>query len=183
VQFDSSSEGISKVTYRLFYGAALAALALQPAPAQAAPVSSPTQSDGKALILVPLTLTKIQDLDFGSVIPSAAPGTVTINPGTGIRTFTGGAVGVASDAGDRAYFAGAGSPSQQVLVALSPPVELTSAGGDTIPISMTMDGPPMRTIDPTARTFFVGVGGILQIAADQAEGAYSADFWVTAIYQ
>jgi len=171
------------VDSRLFFGAALAALALQPVPAVAAPVAPSTQADGKALILVPLTLTKITDLDFGSVIPSSTPGTVTIDAGSGDRSFGGGATGVASDDGDHAWFGGAGSPSQQVLVALSPPVELTSAGGDVVPIAMTLDGPPMRTIDPTTRTFFVGVGGILQIAADQPEGAYSADFWVTAIYQ
>jgi hypothetical protein len=162
--------------------AGLAAAAL-PSAATAAPQPAATDADGRALILVPLTLTKIDDLDFGAVVPSSTPGTVTINAATGARTFTGGAAGVASDAGNRAYFGGAGSPSQQVLIALSPPVELTNAGGDTIPITMSLDGPPMRTIDPVSRAFFVGVGGILQIAADQAEGDYSADFWVTAIYQ
>lgn len=169
-------------TLTMIAAAGLAALAL-PAPAAAAPEPAAIDADGRALILVPLTLTKIDDLSFGTVVPSSSPGTVTISPTTGARTFTGGVVGVTSDAGNRAYFGGAGSPSQQVLVALSPPVELTSAGGDVIPIAMSLDGPPFRTIDPTTRAFFVGVGGTLQIAADQAEGDYSADFWVTAIYQ
>ena len=91
---------------------------------------------------------------------------------------------VSGDAGFRGYFGGAGSPNQQVLVALSPPVELKDAAGDVIPVlGMTLDGPPMRTIDPTTRAFFVGVGGTLSIGPDQAEGAYSANFWVTAVYQ
>lgn len=161
---------------------AATALAASPAAAQAVPALN--NSDGRALILIPLTLTKIDDLDFGGVIPSTLAGTVTVNAGTGARSFTGGVTGIASDAGNRAYFGGAGSPSQLVLVALSPPVELTSAGGDTIPVlGLTLDGPPVRTIDPVTRTFFVGVGGTLQIAADQPEGEYSAEFWVTAIYQ
>ena len=166
----------------LIGAASLAATALFATAAEAA--TPATQADGQALILVPLTLTKLDDLDFGSVIPSTVPGTVTINAATGARTFLGGVTGVPSDAGFRAYFAGAGTPSQQVLVALSPPVSLTSGAGDTIPVlGLTLDGAPMRTIDPVTRTFFVGVGGTLQIAANQPEGIYSADFWVTAVYQ
>ena len=161
-----------------------AAIALGSVPAAAAPVQATNDSDGRALILVPLTLTKIEDLDFGAVIPSGSAGTVTINAATGARTFSGGVTGVASDAGFRAYFGGAGSPNQQVIVAISPPTDLVSAGGDLIPVmGLTLDGPPMRTIDPIARTFFVGVGGTLQIAANQPEGEYSAEFWVTALYQ
>lgn len=169
---------------RLFQSAALAAIAFAPVPAAAAPVAASNDSDGKALILVPLTLTKIDDLDFGSLVPSASGGTVSINASTGARTVSGGVSGVASAAGNRAYFAGAGSPSQQVLLALSPPVQLTSVAGDTIPVMrLTLDGPPMRTIDPVTRAFYVGVGGSLSIAANQPEGDYSADFWLTAIYQ
>ena len=161
----------------------MAALALGAAPAAAAPVPATTDADAEALILIPLTLVKIDDLDFGTVVRSSVAGTVSINPGTGARTVTGGVTEVAGDPGNRAYFAGAGSANQQVLLALSPPVELTSAAGDTIPVSgLTLDGPPLRTID-SSRAFYVGVGGTLQIAADQPEGDYNADFWLTAIYQ
>lgn len=164
--------------------AGLAATALVAAPAAAAPVPATTDADGRALLLVPLTLVKIDDLDFGSVIRSSAAGTVTIDPSTGARTLAGGVTGVTSDAGNRAYFAGAGTPNQQVLLALSPPVALVSAGGDLIPVvGMTLDGPPIRTIDPVTRAFYVGVGGTIQVAADQPEGDYNADFWLTAIYQ
>lgn len=166
----------------LIGAASLAAAGLLSAPASAA--TPATQADGQALILVPLTLTKLDDLDFGSVIPSPVPGTVTINAATGARSFIGGVTGVPSDPGFRAYFAGAGTPSQQVLIALSPPVALTSGAGDTIPVlGLTLDGAPMRTVDPVTRAFFVGVGGSLQIAANQPQGVYSADFWVTAVYQ
>lgn len=169
---------------KLICAAALAATALGASPAAAQSAPALTNADGRALILIPLTLTRIDDLDFGGVIPSPVAGTVTVNAATGARSFAGGVTGIASDAGNRAYFGGAGSPNQQVLVALSPPVELTSAGGDTIPVlGLTLDGPAMRTIDPVSRAFFVGVGGTLDIAADQPEGEYSADFSVTAIYQ
>jgi hypothetical protein len=162
----------------------LAVFALAAAPAAAAPVPATTNADGKALILVPLTLTKIQDLDFGAVIPSASSGTVTINASTGARTVGGGVTAVTSDAGFRAYFGGAGSPNEQVLLAISPPTQLTDTTGDTITVvGLTLDGPAVRTIDPVTRDFFVGVGGTLQIAPNQPEGDYNADFWLTAIYQ
>ena len=41
----------------------------------------------------------------------------------------------------------------------------------------------MTSIDPTTRAFSFGVGGIILVNANQAEGLYSADFDVTAIYQ
>lgn len=166
----------------LLGAATIAAAALGASPAAA--VTPTTQADGKALVLIPLTLTKIDDLDFGSVVPSAVPGTVTIDASSGARTATGGVTLVPSDAGFHAYFGGAGSPSQQVLIALSPPVNLANSAGDKIPVvGLTLDGPPMRTIDPVSRAFFVGVGGTLSIAANQPTGTYSADFWVTAVYQ
>ncbi|MFL6730220.1 MAG: DUF4402 domain-containing protein [Sphingomicrobium sp.] len=161
--------------------AALVALAV---PAAAAPVAAPTPAQGKALLLTPLTLTKVDDLDFGTVVTSPVSGIVTINPATGARGFAGGASGMASDAGHRALFAGAGTPSQQVIVFITPPASLANGAGDTIPVlALTLDngGNPIRTIDST-RAFFVGVGGILQINADQAEGIYQANFTVTANY-
>ncbi len=66
-------------------------------------------AQGKALILIPLTLTKVDDLDFGTVVTSPVSGIVTINPTTGARAFAGGATGMVSDAGHRALFAGAGT--------------------------------------------------------------------------
>lgn len=167
---------------KLLGAAGAAACAFAAAPATAA--TPPVQADGHALILIPLTLTKIQDLDFGSVVPSPVSGVVTINASTGARTFAGGVTLVPGDAGFRAYFGGAGSPNQQVIMTMNPPAQLVSGTGDTIDVlGLTLDGPAIRTIDPVARTFFVGVGGTIQIAADQPEGDYNATFDVTANYQ
>lgn len=169
--------GISKFAL----AAAVAALGMA-GTAQAVPATS--DADGRALILVPLTLTKITDLDFGTVVPSSVSGVVTINATTGARTFAGGVTGSSSDAGNRATFGGAGSPNQQVIMTVDPPLALTSVAGDTVAmLGMTLDGPSTRTVDPVTRAFYVGVGGTLQIEADQPEGDYSADFTVTANYQ
>ena len=165
---------------------AVAALAgVIASPADAAPVSASTDASGKAIILVPLTLTKIDDLEFGSIVPATVTGTVMINATSGARTFTGGVTGVPSDPGRRAYFGGAGTPSQQVVVWVTPPTELTSTSNasDKIPVLLlNIDGSPIRSIDPTSRAFFFGVGGIIQINANQPEGLYEATFDVTAAY-
>ena len=95
-------------------------------------------------------------------------------------------IGVPGAAGHRAYFGGSGTGGQQVVVVVIPPAQLTDSNGDTIDVlALTLDngGNPIRTIDPVAKTFFVGVGCILNIAANQPEGDYSATFQVTANYQ
>ncbi|MES2904838.1 MAG: DUF4402 domain-containing protein [Pseudomonadota bacterium] len=171
------------MTIRTKFILALAAAALVTTSVVAAPVASPTPPPGRALLLIPLTLTKIDDLSFGSVIPSAVSGTVIINASTGVRTIAGGVTAVPSDIGQRAYFGGAGSPNQLVIVTVTPPAQLTSVAGDTLTVlALTLDGPPLRTIHPVDRTFFFGVGGIILIGADQPEGVYTSDYDVTANY-
>ena len=161
----------------------MAAIAIGTTSVNAAPVSSPTPPAGRALLLIPLTLTKIDDLSFGSVIPSPVSGTVVIDASTGTRTIAGGVTAVPSDVGQRAYFGGAGSPNQQVIVTVTAPAVLTSIAGDTLTVlALTLDGPPLRTIHPVDRTFFFGVGGIILVGADQPEGVYTSDYDVTANY-
>ena len=153
------------------------------APAYAAPVAASPSAQAQALILVPLTLTKIDDLDFGTVISSPISGTVVIPADGSARSAAGGVTLVPSDPGLRARFAGAGSPGRLVIINATNPGTLSNGLGDTVTIlALTLDGSPIRTIDSTTRAFFFHVGGILQINANQAEGLYSAQFDVTAEY-
>jgi hypothetical protein len=171
------------VDIRKFIIAGTAALSFA-APATAAPVAATTDAGGRAVLLIPLTLTKIDDLDFGTIISAGSSGTVSLDATNSNRLFAGGVTGVSSAAGHRAYFGGAGSPSQQVIVTVTPPPTLDNANGDKITVlALTTDGGPIRTIDPATRTFFVGVGGILMLNANQPDGDYSATFQVTAQYQ
>ncbi len=164
--------------------AALAAAALAPSPAVAATPAQ--QASNRALILVPLTLVKIEDLSFGTIAPSTSSlGVVSINATTGARTVFGGVTGVPSDLGHRAEFAGAGTPGQQVIVSHTTPLELisTTNNADRIQVlGLVLDGPPLRTIDPTTRAFFFGIGGTIMLNANQPEGLYQATFDVTANY-
>ena len=157
-------------------------MAFGAAPAAALPVSASPNADGRALILVPLTLVKVEDLDFGTVVSSAVAGTVTIDEATGARTVAGGVTAVASDPGHRAEFAGAGTPNQLVDISISSvPASLADAFGNTIPVTLALEATQV-TIDST-RAFIVGVGGTIDVAADQPDGDYNADFSVTADYQ
>lgn len=164
----------------LAFGALLAASS----PAVAAPVAVPTPPPARALLLIPLTLTKVQDLSFGTIVPSTTTaGFVSINATTGARTGSAGLTLMPVDVGQRAQFAGAGTANQQVIIALTPATELTNPAGDTIPVlAMNLDGPTTRTIAAN-QSFFVGVGGVIFIAANQEEGLYSAVYDLTADYQ
>ena len=163
---------------------ALGALMAMATPAMAAPVAAPTPPPGRALILIPLTLTKVQDIHFGTIVPSTTTaGFVSINATTGARTGSAGLTLMPTDIGQRGRFAGAGTPNQQVIMTLTPPTDLANPAGDTIPVlAMNLDGPTTRTIN-ASHSFFVGVGGVIFIAANQPEGLYSAVYDLTADYQ
>ena len=169
--------------------AALAATVAFASPAFAAPVSASATAEAHGLVLQPLTLTKAADLDFGTILASAVLGDVTIDADTGNRTTSGGVTPVASNPGQRALFAGAGTAGQQVNLTLTPPVSnllvSTTNPADTIFVSsMVFDNGNLliRTIG-AGGTFQVGVGATFDIAASQPNGFYKADFDVTADYQ
>ena len=119
--------------------AALAATIATATPAFAQAASS--QAEARGVVVQPLTLARVQDLDFGTVVGSAVAGTVDIDADTGGRTVTGGVVGVPSYPGDRALFQGAGTSGQDVILTLNAPTLLISQSNplDTITVnSMTL---------------------------------------------
>jgi hypothetical protein len=170
--------------------AALAASVAVASPAFAQVVVSDTATaEARGLVLQPLTLTKVDDLDFGTILASGTLGSVSIDADTGGRSVSGGVTPVASNPGQRALFAGAGTAGQQVDLTLTPPVGgvlvSTSNPSDVIVITgMALDNgnAATRTIDSTG-AFQVGVGGDFAIAAGQPNGLYNASFDLTADYQ
>jgi hypothetical protein len=156
------------------------AMAVAAAPVGAAPVAATTDATGKALILVPLTLTKIADLDFGTVITSPSSGSVSIAADGSGQSVTGGVTPLASAPGSRAQFAGAGTPNEQVDLFLAPPATLKDGNGNSMPISMSLETTSV-VIDST-RAFKVGVGGTVTVGANQVDGLYTGTFTVLAQY-
>lgn len=150
------------------------------APASATPVQATKNSTGRALILVPLTLTKVADLDFGTVITSSSAGTISVAADGSGQSVTGGVTPLASSLAARAQFAGAGTPNEQVSLFLAPPPSLKDGSGNSMPISMNLENTSV-TIDST-RAFFVGVGGTVMVGANQPDGVYTGTFTVLAQY-
>lgn len=166
-----------------------AAQTVTPTPAPAPVATDTATAQARGLVLQPLTLSMVDDLDFGTILASATAGDVTIDADTGGRAVSGGVTAVASNPGQRALFAGAGTEGQQVTLTLTPPPQnllvSTTNTSDTILVSsMLLDNSnaTTRTIG-TGGTFEVGVGGTFDIAANQPNGFYAADFDVTADYQ
>lgn len=164
--------------------AALAATAVSASPAFAQMASATGEARG--VVVQPLTLAKVQDLDFGTVVGSAVAGTVAIDADSGARTVGGGVTGVPSYPGDRAVFQGAGASGQEVLLALSAPAVLVSTTNpaDMIAVnSLSLDSAGATRIIDATGVFTVGVGGNFGIAANQAPALYTANFDLTADYQ
>src|SRR3954447_10793735 len=115
--------------------AALAATIATATPAFAQAASA--QAEARGVVVQPLTLSRVQDLDFGTVVGSAAAGSVVIDPDTGARTVSGGVTGVPSFPGDRGLFQGAGTEGQDVILTLNAPTLLISQSNplDTITVN------------------------------------------------
>jgi hypothetical protein len=180
------------------YNISLAALAAtlvtaSPAFAQAVPpalvASSTAQADVKGVVLNPLTLEKVRDLDFGTVISTSSAGTVTIDADTGNRTVSGGVLEVSTQPGSNARFgsASAGTAGRDVELTLTSPAEIFHSNGtDKITVengALVLDqgGATSRTIDSSG-ALFVHVGGTFELAANQKAGNYSSEFELTANY-
>lgn len=161
--------------------AALAATTAFASPAAAQTASA--TADARGVVLQPLTLTRQQHLDFGTVLSSATAGTVTINADSGARAVTGGVTAIATGPGSRGLFDGAGSVGQTVVLTLTSPTFLVSGANVIAVNSMGVDSAGLtRTVGATG-SFQVGVGGDFAIAANQPNGLYTANFTLTAQYQ
>jgi hypothetical protein len=155
--------------------------------ASAGPVSASTITGTVELVILePFTIVKLQDLEFGSLLPSAAAGTVTINPNTLARTTTGG-VTAASGTFHPAEFITRGTPNRRVIVRLpnGSTVLTRIGGGATMTVSnFTRNGaPPSSTpLDATGILQF-RIGGQLNVGANQLPGRYTGSFTVEVQYQ
>lgn len=151
---------------------------------------------GKAIIVVPLSLSKAADMDFGKIAVNAA-GTIVMNPtATPTCTVTGGLIkyGVCQPA----VFEGYGQTGRTVRIKLPPAnrIDLVGPGGATMPVSNlvmnagsdlvyrnTSNGFRRYRIDSGDGAFLFRVGGTLNVAAGQAYGLYSAIFSIDIIYE
>lgn len=148
------------------------------APALAAGTTSPA----KASTLSPLAIVSTQDLDFGTILPGATAGTVTINPNSGNRTFAG-SVTAAGGTPQRAEFIGVGQRNVVGVATLGPNPTLTNGAGGSMAATLTMGaGGAGNFVFPGTGIQNFRVGGTLSVGANQPDGIYSGSFTLTIVY-
>jgi len=174
--------------------AVCALLAAWCAPAMAAPDDQGfTTSTAEVHLVERLTLIKTADLNFGTIIPGNAPGTVVVAP-DGTRTKTGG-VTLAGQNGHPAAFAGHGRFNRLVTLRVGANFRnVTRVNGtetmrfDTFiigstPTAQLTTAPLAFRIGSRSGIFDFPVGATLRVNANQAPGTYVGTFDVTIVYQ
>lgn len=141
------------------------------------------QTIATATIVGPLTLTKVSDMDFGTIAVSGTAGTVQLGTDNS-RTPAGGVSLVPPAAGTAASFTVAGQANETFAIEL--PVDgtvvLTGAGPDMPVNGFVHSITTAPQLDGTGAAAFT-VGATLSVAASQASGVYtSANFPVTVSY-
>ena len=153
------------------------------APATMAHAAGPAvQSNVTAAIILPVTVTKLQNMDFGYLAVTTA-GTAVLEPNADNFSTTGGVTRVGG-APQCAEFVGASKDSAVVNIKVpNKPSVLTRVGGtETMTVTnFTLQGQNKRTLAKQA-SFTFRVGGTLNVAANQVEGTYVGTFDVTVQY-
>lgn len=161
-------------------GVLAAVLLIAPSSAIGAPARA--SSNASVDLLSPLSLQKLQDLDFGT-ITAATAGTAVLDPIANSVITTGGVL-AAGGTPHAAQFRGAAAKNSVVNIKLPKQrVTLTRIGGtETLVASnFTLDGPTKKQM-AQATTFDIRVGATLTVPGLPVPGHYVGTFDVTAQY-
>jgi Mat/Ecp fimbriae major subunit len=137
-----------------------------------------TSGRASASILAPIIMTKVDDLAFGKVIAGPSASTVTISP---LGNFTCGTGLTCLDAHNPARFSVTAAPGQVLRVDIDQQIILTSQNGGRMTATLQTTSGVMRMPENNG-ALVVGVGGILNVGAYQAEGTYTGTFTVNIDY-
>ena len=147
--------------------------------------------DAQVSMVTPLSFIQVENLEFGSVIPSATAGTVTLSV-TSTRTATGGVL-LTGTGHQAARFAGRGSQNQRVRIRITPNTITLTGPGPAMTVDNFVIGPaptlqqigasPNYRIVPADGIFWFTVGGRLHVGASQPAGTYAGTFSATLDYQ
>ena len=162
------------------YASAVAALVAVATPAAA--VSPASQATANAKIYKPLTISKVQNLDFGVIVLGAGAwaGEVVSISQAGVLTCGGGTNVTCSGAPQVAKYHLVGTNNATVTVS-SPGFNLTGPGT----LAFTPNAPATVNLGATGSTTGVdfSIGGSITLASTTPDGVYSGTFAVTADYQ
>ena len=159
-----------------------------PAWAQAAPTRT-AEARAEVVVVRPLSLVKVQDLDFGTVVGGPLGGTITIDaggdqPDPNPRSTTGD-VAAAGGSPHAATFFTYGGPRQYLFVRRREAViQLSRVGGGATPMTISglrLNGPVDRYLNSEG-FLELRVGGTLLVGPAQASGSYRGTFTLVATY-
>lgn len=133
-----------------------------------------------------LDIVENEDLSFGKFVrPASGSSTVTVSASTGLRTFTGSAVGISSPSPTRASYTVSGEGGRALSISVPSSFVMTRAGGGSLTITTTNTVPASPTLSGSSGvggslTFYVG--GSMPVTSSTSPGAYSGTFTITATY-
>ena len=183
------------LAFKRSLAAAIAAMATLCVLPQAAHAQASGSYDAQVGVIEPLSITRLDDLDFGDLVVTTG-GTVVLTPtATPTCVTTGGVVHSAEC--QPAVFGGSGQSGQRVRVRrpIGNTITLTGPGTDMTVTNITIDGDPdlvpvssnpnweRYTIGSADGTFVFRVGGTLNVNAAQAPGLYTGTFEIRLDYQ
>jgi hypothetical protein len=154
-----------------------AAAAFSTVAAEAAPANA--SATARARVLKQITVVNTSDLDFGTIVAGTAASTVAVSAG-GVRTC--GAGLTCTGAVSSANFNVTGTSAAVVTVTGDNTVSLANGTGGTMTAALTRSASTL-TLTSGAINGTFQVAGTLNLAANQADGAYTGTFNVSVNYQ
>ena len=167
---------------RLAAVAATAAVAVTAAPAVAAPVgvTSGAKPTANARIIKPLTLTRVRDLDFGTIVMDSVPvGGAVVAVSTASALSCGAGLTCTGTAQSARYNV-RGTNNQVVQVAATNS-NLTGSNGGTLVFTPAVPGNVTLSSSGAPGDNF-DVGGSITVMPSTVDGVYSGDMEVTVDY-
>ena len=151
-------------------------------PATAAPVRASPKAKGQVTLVKPLTLQRINDMDF-AWLGVTTGGTATIDPISGALSVSGGLIPLGGTPSPARY---AGAASKSTVVNIKVPrqaVPITRVGGtETLMVgNFTLDGQDKRTLAQSG-SFIFAVGAQITVPAGTLDGLYTGEIDVTIQY-
>jgi len=128
-----------------------------------------TQATATATIVVPMTITKNVDMNFGSIVPNTG-GTVILSP-AGARSTTG-TVALFGGTVAAARFTVTGSGASSYAITLPTTDHIISSGANTMAVN-NFQSTPSGTGALTAGSQILLVGATLNVNTGQAVGTYT----------
>ena len=157
-----------------------AALILSPFSASAQTASTTASVDIENYAI---DITKNQDLNFGSVAPSASTnGTMVLDHGGGVYT-SGGVTSLPNSGYSPAAYTISGVPAASFSVTIAPTIVTLSGPRGTLTVgAFVRSGPTPISLDSSTGLASFTVGATLYVNAGQLPGNYTGTFDVTVAY-